>query len=265
MSSQAEAVFIDLRRRSLAGQLRGGTLVEPSNAISFYGLGRTSIFAVFEDLVSEGYIEQDARRRFRGADLSPARVADRFDIGTQLVSIGIQKAAERAADFELERLRCFGRFPTFDQADRDENEEWLVNYVACLRAFARTSKIERLEATLYSFLSPALIRTAVMSFDRNGLLALAESFSETIHFLSARKGGKARNSLAGHFGTLRDACLRRLQSIEGEPTPKQLCFESEAELRPPHGFRSFGIGRREIANIEGWLAGTNTRDLAANG
>lgn len=253
MASQSDLVYLDVRHRVLAGQLRSGMLVEPSSAISYYALGRAIIFNALEQLVADGYLEQDARRRLRGLNSDPERISDRFDVAVPLFATAVRKVSTRGGEAALFQFYANQPLPTFKIGDRCGNDDWLVGYIAALRAIIRAARIDNLEGVIERFIPPAVIRLAIISMDQASLQSLAASSQYLAQMVAAADGEAAARVVTMQLQQLQTAVLTRWSDLARYPAAAQLVFDEEPDVEPPTGLKYFGLGSREMQSLNDWI------------
>jgi DNA-binding GntR family transcriptional regulator len=194
-----------LNERALAEQLR---------------VSRTPLREAIRMLAAEGLVELLPNRGAVAARLSPADIADTFELIAGLEGQSGELAAERISEAELKEIRALHFEMLAAHARRDLPTYYRLNATIHdhINAAARNPVLTRTYRTINARLQALRFRS---NFDEGKWARAVQEHERMIELLVARDGSRLRRLLITHLEHKRDAVLEQLQRQTAAPTAGQ--------------------------------------------
>jgi DNA-binding GntR family transcriptional regulator len=194
-----------LNERALAEQLR---------------VSRTPLREAIRMLAAEGLVQLLPNRGAVAARLSPADIADTFELIAGLEGQSGELAAERISEAELKEIRALHFEMLAAHARRDLPTYYRLNATIHdhINAAARNPVLTRTYRTINARLQALRFRS---NFDEGKWARAVQEHERMIELLVARDGSRLRRLLITHLEHKRDAVLEQLQRQTAAPTAGQ--------------------------------------------
>jgi DNA-binding GntR family transcriptional regulator len=190
-----------LNERALAEQLR---------------VSRTPLREAIRMLAAEGLVELLPNRGAVAAQLSPADIADTFEVIAGLEGQSGELAAERISEQELGEIRALHFEMLAAHARRDLPTYYRLNATIHnhINAAARNPVLTRTYRTINARLQALRFRS---NFDEGKWTRAVQEHERMIELLVARDGSRLRKLLVAHLEHKRDAVLDQLSRLADSP------------------------------------------------
>ena len=194
-----------LNERALAEQLR---------------VSRTPLREAIRMLAAEGLVELLPNRGAVAARLSPADIADTFELIAGLEGQSGELAAERIDDAGLAEIRALHFEMLAAHARRDLPTYYRLNATIHdhINAAARNPVLTRTYRTINARLQALRFRS---NFDEGKWARAVQEHERMIELLSARDGARLRKLLISHLEHKRDAVLEQLRLGSAAPATRR--------------------------------------------
>ncbi|HVA23048.1 MAG TPA: GntR family transcriptional regulator [Chloroflexota bacterium] len=210
-----QTVYDHLRTAILSGRLLGGSRLVQEDVAGQLGVSRVPVREALLQLAADGIVRMEAHRGASVVWLSPAEVAEIFDIRALLIRRAVQLVVPPLTDDQLSRLEDVARRQERTAGMRQRRKLNQAFYATLFERLDRPrlrSMLDKLESEVERFLQP-LERPHI------GHLELVEACRR-------RDGDRAAELAARHLEEVGRRAVARLTELVNSETP----FKGE-----PHG------------------------------
>ncbi len=206
-STLAEEIYRRLRRAVLSGELVSGERIQPDRLATVIGVSRTPVREALQRLLSEGYLEQEARHAFRVAPVDYKSGRELFAIRSVLEGLAAREAAENIDQEHRDEIQR-----TIDAITQNEAAEWPERAVGEFhRIVYRASGNRHLGLLLDRVFEQTLrYRFLTRSDTTDRQAETLESHTKILQALVDGRGEDAENLMREHVMVL----ARRFQTLE---------------------------------------------------
>jgi DNA-binding GntR family transcriptional regulator len=152
-----QTVYDYLRGAILSGRLRAGSHLVQEDVAVRLGVSRVPVREALLQLAADGLVRMEAHRGGSVVWLSPADVAEIFEIRALLIRRAIQLAVPSLTDDQLDRLEDVARRQERDlsmRQRRELNRQFYATLLAGLDRPRLRSLLDKLESEVERFLQP---------------------------------------------------------------------------------------------------------------
>ncbi|MGQ9555178.1 MAG: GntR family transcriptional regulator [Anaerolineae bacterium] len=207
-TGRKDEVYLDLRKRIMAGELLPGTQMSPPELAQRYSVSRTPVRDALNTLAQEGLVEVVPRRGYFVSRITVRDVEEIFEMRLILETASAELATARISDALIERLAHLssryvaGNIESY-KAYLDENRQF---HLAVAQAAGNRLLVEAL-ARIFDQMQRFLILRLDLSDDADDMLAehylLLEAFRQ-------RDAQRAKEAMRVAIEHARDAVLESI-------------------------------------------------------
>jgi DNA-binding GntR family transcriptional regulator len=204
-----ERAYRNLKAGIVEGRYRPGESLSEVGLASEHGMSRTPIREGLARLWQEGYLDRVVGHGYFVARVTVQQIHDTFDVRRLLEGAAAARAAERATDADIERLRALARVPMAPSQDYRQAETANVQFhlaiATCARNTLAAELIERCLAQVDRFMS---LGVNFGQFTENA----TEAHQQIAEAIARRDPAGARTRMEEHLDCgsrlMKDALLR---------------------------------------------------------
>jgi DNA-binding GntR family transcriptional regulator len=204
-----ERAYRSLKTGIVEGRYRPGTPLSEVGLASEHGMSRTPIREGLARLWQEGYLDRVVGHGYFVGRVTVQQIHDTFDVRRLLEGAAAARAAERATDGDVERLRELAALPIAAPKDyrvsENANVQFHLAIAACARNTLALELIERCLAQVDRFMSLGVNFGPFQEGATEAHLAIVDA-------ITARDAERARLRMEQHLDCgsqlMKDALMR---------------------------------------------------------
>jgi DNA-binding GntR family transcriptional regulator len=191
-----ERAYRSLKSGIVEGRYRPGTPLSEVGLATEHGMSRTPIREGLARLWQEGYLDRVVGHGYFVGRVTVQQIHDTFDVRRLLEGAAAARAAERATDEEIQRLRGLAALPVGTSQDYRVSEHANVQFhmaiAACARNGLALELIERCLAQVDRFMSLGVNFGAFQEGATEAHLAIVDA-------IASRDADSARHRMEQHL------------------------------------------------------------------
>lgn len=201
MSGASQKAYHEIRRRLLAGQFEPGARLSENELSRICNVSRTPVREALRQLALEYFVRIEPNRGAFVIDWSREDISDMFEMRSMMEGLAARKAAERATQDEIQRLRAI--ITEIDKACDANNAELMNDFLALNREFHelvfQASGSRKLTEIVSRFVEQAVVVRTAAQYSVDDIRRSNQHHKDLLSAIEVRNGMLAENVMRVHI------------------------------------------------------------------
>jgi DNA-binding GntR family transcriptional regulator len=220
----SDKVYEVLKKKILERELRPGDKVQVDEVANQLGVSRTPVKDALNRLALEGLIDKVARRGTFVSTMSAQDVDELFDLRLLMESFAAEKVLEkdRADSFLAEMRKCMANIDRIAQGDDPDYDAYLAWNRDLHLSLIKLADNNRLLQMYESLNVPIQVARVHYLHNIESVTHTQQEHQAIYQAFQNRDLGQAKQAIAAHINSVRDAVLSSLKADKKRQQPSQM-------------------------------------------